>query len=335
MAKIIWKLQTWEEIKKEIKLNDNAKKFVEKKRKEIKDVFSWKSDKKILIIWPCSADFEESLYKYAEFLSDISKKIEDKIIVVMRFYTWKPRSTVWRKWLQNSFPWEEADIKSWIKRSRKIAINIIEKYSLALADEMLHPQLNEYMDDLYCYQAIWARSSENQYHREVASWLDIAIWIKNTTSWNIQDMVNAIEASSKKSSYVTARDIFETSWNIYSHGILRWWNNWPNYSLDHIKDAYEKMKKWWFENRWILIDTNHANSNKNPLIQIDILKEVLESIKDEKNLSGFVKWFMVESYLYDWRQDYSEGIKKWLSLTDPCIWLENTKKLIDLMYKNV
>jgi 3-deoxy-7-phosphoheptulonate synthase len=332
MKKLIWNLLSPDALKSRIPLTEKAKDFTENSRQELKDIFSWKSNKKILIIGPCSADFEESLYEYADFLNNMQKKVEDKIKIVMRFYTGKPRTIGWWKWLQNSAPWEKPDLITWIENSRKIAINIIEKYNLALADELLHPQLIEHIGDLYSYFAIWARSSENQFHREVSSGLDFPVWMKNPTSWNISIMLNSVQAWTTSSVYVIWNDVYETSWNSYCHSILRGGITWPNYDLESIKKSYDENIKRNIINKWLIIDTNHDNSQKKYEKQIDIMQEVMNSISENKELKNFVKWFMVESYLYDWRQDYSENIQKWLSLTDLCIWKEKTEELIMSLY---
>jgi len=332
MKKKIWTLLSKETLTQKLPLSESAKNTIHTSQQELNDIITGKSNKKILIIGPCSADFEESLYEYATFLSEIQKEVEDKIKIVMRFYTGKPR-TVWGwKWLQNSRPWEEPDLIAGIEDARKIAINIIEKYSLPIADELLHPQLIEHIWDVYSYFAIWARSSENQFHREVASGLDFPIWFKNPTSGDITTMVNSVQSWINPSVYVIWDDAYETTWNKYCHSILRWWINWSNYDLESIKKAYFENKKRNIMYPWIIIDTNHDNSRKQFEKQIDIMQEVMYAVSDDQELRGFVKWFMVESYLYDWRQDFSENIQKWLSLTDPCIWKEKTKQFIMNLY---
>jgi 3-deoxy-7-phosphoheptulonate synthase len=332
MKKNIWKILWAKELQTKIPLTPKSQVSIEKSRQELKDIISWKDNRKILIIWPCSADFEESLDEYAKFINELQKQVEDKIKIVMRFYTGKPR-TVWGwKWLQNSKPWEKPNLITWIENSRKIAINLIEKYDLALADELLHPQLIEHIWDIYSYFAIWARSSENQFHREVSSWLDFPIWIKNPTSWSITIMINSILAWWNSSTYIIWNDIYETTWNSYCHAILRWWMNWPNYSLENIENSLIEMKNKNILYPWVIIDTNHDNSAKKYERQINIMQDVIYSISNNLELKNYVKWFMVESYLFDWRQDFSESMKKWLSLTDPCIWKEKTKELIESLY---
>ena len=335
MAKKIWNLIPVEEIKEKYWLSENDKKNIEKHREELGKIFSGKDDRKVLIIGPCSADFEESLYEYAEFLAELQKKVEDKIKIVMRFYTGKPR-TVWGwKGLQNSVPWEKPNLITWIENSRRIAVNIIKKYNLALADELLHPQLINYFDDIFCYFAIGARSTENQFHREVASGLEIPVWMKNPTSWDLQIMCNSIKAGQTESTYIIWEEVFETNGNKFTHWILRWGSNWPNYSLENIETTFKFTKKIWIENPALIIDCNHSNSWKKWEKQVEIMEEVMNNISKKTELLQFIKWFMIESYLFDWRADFEniETVKKGLSLTDPCVGKNGTIELVEKMYK--
>jgi 3-deoxy-7-phosphoheptulonate synthase len=321
-------------MKEKYGLSESAKNNLVKHKSELEDIFTWKDDRKILIIGPCSADFEESLYEYSEFLSGLQKKVEDKIKIVMRFYTWKPR-TVWGwKGLQNSVPWDKPDLSSGIENSRRIAINIIKKYNIPLADELLHPQLVNYFDDIFSYFAVWARSTENQFHREVISGLDIPVWMKNPSSGDIWIMCNSIKAWQTPSTYVIWKKIYSTIWNNLTHWILRWGSFWPNYSLKNIEQSFELTKN--INNPALIIDCNHSNSWKKWEKQVSIMEEVIGNIQWNK-LEKFVKWFMIESYLYDWRQDFEniDTVKKWLSLTDPCVGKEWTIKLVESLYEKL
>jgi 3-deoxy-7-phosphoheptulonate synthase len=290
-----------------------------------------------LIIGPCSADFEESLYEYAEFLSDLQMMVWDKIKIVMRFYTWKPR-TVWGwKGLQNSEPWEKPNLITWIENSRRIAINIIQKYNLPLADELLHPQLINYFDDIFSYFAIGARSTENQFHREVSSWLKIPVWMKNPTSGDIWTMCNSIKAGQAEGTYVIWEEVYETQGNKLTHWVLRWWESWSNYSLWDIIKTFDKVKEKNIKKPSLIIDCNHSNSWKKWKKQVKIMNKVLDSISETKELKDFVKWFMIESYLYDWRADFEDikTVKKGLSLTDPCVGKNWTVDLVEGLYKRL
>lgn len=345
-SKLVAKLPTAQEIKQEFPLTSTWKKVVSHSRDEIGKILSGKSKKKILIIGPCSADFQDSLQTYARFISDARSLYSDKIEIVMRFYTWKPR-TVWGwKWISNSAPGDKPDIARWIIDSRNLAITLIEKYKIPLADEMLHPQLVNMFDDIYSYQAIWARSTENQYHREVASGVDFPIWFKNSTSWDIDVMTNSIAAGQTPSSYVVWDTVYDSRWNNFSHGILRWWRvngvNHSNYSEHDLLHTSQLLIKKWIKNPGFIIDTNHENSNKKYESQIDIMMEVFDTIEKLMtkwiDVSEHFKWFMTESYLVDGRQDWPKDddeskIVRGCSLTDPCIWLEKTKLFLEEMYK--
>ena len=337
MAEKIWNLISVKEIKKKYKLEEQSEKNIEIHRKELKKIFSGKDDRKILIIGPCSADFEESLYEYAEFLSDLQMMVWDKIKIVMRFYTGKPR-TVWGwKGLQNSIPGKEPNLITGIENSRRIAVNIIQKYNLPLADELLHPQLINYFDDIFSYFAIGARSTENQFHREVASWLEIPVWMKNPTSGDIWTMCNSIKAGQTKSTYAIWEKVYETQGNKLTHWVLRWGSDWPNYSLWDIVKTFDEVKKREIKKPWIIIDCNHSNSWKKWKKQVKIMNEVLDSILKTKELNSFVKWFMIESYLFDWRQDFEDikTVKKGLSLTDPCVGKNWTVELVESLYERL
>lgn len=329
MAKKIWKLSQTKRLKKQISLNKYWKQKIKESRNRIQDILLWKSDRKLLIIWPCSVDFEESIFEYASFIKELKEKYSDKLEIVMRFYTGKPRTTVWWKGLSYSNPWEEVNIRKQINKCRNIAIRLIQDYDMSLADELLYPELSSKFWDLYSYMAVWARSSENQLHREVSSWLWFPIWLKNPTSWDLNIAVNSLKASLLPHEYILERNIYKTSGNPYSHIILRGWNIWPNYKEEDLKKTSELMDKSVIKDKSIIIDCNHDNSKKDHLKQIEILKEVM----NQKN--EIIKGFMIESYLHDWKQNFEKWCKKWLSLTDPCIWKENTKKLIEILHNNI
>ncbi len=346
--KLIWKLPTHLEIKDELPLSQDWKKVVENAKNEVKKIIWWNTNKKVIILWPCSADFKESLEEYASFISEMREKYNDKIEIIMRFYTWKPR-TIWGwKWLSNSRPGEDANIVRWIMDSRELAINLIEKYKVPLADEMLHPQLYGMFSDIYSYLAIWARSSENQWHREVASGSSIPSGFKNPQSWDIDVMTNSIKAWQTASTYTIMDSVYESTWNMYSHWILRWWRmnneNFSNYGMDELELTWNFLIKKWITNPAFIVDTNHENSNKQFEKQIEIMMAVFDNIEKLKNkwvdITPYFKWFMTESYIYDWRQDWPKDddaskITKWCSLTDPCIWLEKTRVFLEEMYNRI
>ncbi|MDD3646513.1 MAG: 3-deoxy-7-phosphoheptulonate synthase [Candidatus Gracilibacteria bacterium] len=327
--KKIGKLTQTKVLKKQLHLSKSGKQKVIEARDRLKDIINGKSNRKILIIGPCSADFEESLFEYAAFLKEMKKKYEDKLEIVMRFYTGKPRSTVGWKGILHSEPGQEADLKSGIKHARSIAIKLIEDYDMSLADELLYPELSSRLWDLYSYMAVGARSVEDQLHREVASGLAFPVGMKNPTSGDIKIMNNSVLATKKPSQFVMERVIYNTGGNNEAHGILRGGMNGPNYTQEYIEKSDYPL----------IVDCNHDNSGKNPEKQIDIMKEVMNfttsPLPGGDGVGGKVKGFMVESYLYDGRQEYTTGLQKGLSLTDPCIGKENTKIFIDEFYKKL
>ena len=336
MKKYKWDLSPVKVLKKKIWLSKDILEKVKQDREVVKNIISWKDSRKILIIWPCSSDFPDSLVKYAKELKKMADKVSDKIFVIMRFYTWKPR-TIWGwKWLQNSLPGEKANIRKWLENIREIWKELLEIW-LPLADEILHPQISVYYEDMLSYAAIWARTTLNQFHREFSSGADYAIWFKNLTDGDVKTAVEWVLASNNKSQYILGSHIYDTEWNDFAHWNLRWWNKWPNYFAEDMIEYLDYAKEN-NNNTWFIIDCNHANSWKKHLEQINILENVLTTeLKkvEEKysNAKDLIKWFMVESYLKDWRQDWSENIEHWLSLTDPCIWLDNTEKLVKKMYE--
>ncbi|MCD5380526.1 3-deoxy-7-phosphoheptulonate synthase [Candidatus Gracilibacteria bacterium] len=337
--KSVAQLPSVESIKNKFPLSAQGKEVVEAGIADFQKILSGEDSRKGLVIGPCSADFEESLEEYAEFLSGLREKYGDKILFLMRFYTGKPRTVGGWKGLSYSVPGEEPDLLLGMENTRRIAIKLIEKYKLPLAEEMLHPEMSDYFDDIYSYQVVGARSVENQYHREVMSGVNCPAGLKNHTLGDLQFMVNAIAAASLPSSYVTALgEVYETSGNKYAHGIHRGAERGEtNYNLGSILQSYNLMEDKNIENKAIVIDCNHDNSKKNPEKQIQIISEVMQNISSQKEVYDFVKGFMVESYLYDGRQDIEDfsTVKKGLSMTDPCIGLEGTEMLVKELYSLV
>lgn len=340
--KIVWEMMTPQVMKQLLPLKEENRQMIETSRDRIRKIFTWESDRKILIIWPCSIDYEESFLEYWEFIKKINEKVKNKLEIILRFYPGKPR-TIWGwKWLVYSAPWEDANMWNGIYWVRAMALRALELW-FPLADEMLNPHLVEYVDDYLSYIAVWARSTENQYHREVSSGLDSPVWFKNPTSWDVSIMTNSIKAWQTESHYILWNTIRDSIWNPLSHGILRWGSvTWPNYSKKFISEYINYAES--IKNPAIIIDASHDNcrideNTKDPSLQIEIIKKVMTEIipwlsKGDFHAEDIVKWFMVESYIYDWNQKYidEDKVLKWKSLTDPCIWLEKTEELITSLY---
>ncbi len=332
----IIKLNSIERVKKSLPISDELQSKIIWHKKEISDILLWKSDKKLLIIWPCSMDYKYPILDYANRLKTISDKISDKIKVVMRTYTWKPRTTVWRKgMLYNWEHWSNWNINDGIMLSRELMI-AINKIWLPVADELLYPNLIWYTDDLVSYLAVWARSVENQSHREVASWLDIPIWLKNPTSWDMLVLVNSlISVRTEQDLIINGRHVC-SQWNENSHIVLRWsclnWDVKSNISVEDIDNIKSIMRKVPILSK-IIVDLNHDNSWKNWYNQQNNLLKVLELSDPD------IVWLMIESYIYDWNQNANSlshnEIIRWKSITDHCLWIDKTSELIDKWMENL
>lgn len=250
----------------------------------------------------------------------------------MRFYTGKPRTIGGWKWLQQGAPGQPVDIEQGLREARKIAVELLD-LGIPLADEMLHPQMMWHMEDLLSYIAVGARSTTNQYHREVASWAPMPVGFKNPESGDLLLMVNSIMAAKGESDYTLANGrTYHGNGNTHAHAILRWsnfeWTVQSNYDVESVRKFLRIAEKVKLLNPKLLIDTNHDNSGKKPEKQIEIMREVMKMLRDFPEMRLIMKGFMVESYLHDWRQDGTGEIIHGKSLTDPCIGKENTRAFV-------
>lgn len=338
---VLWPIISAEALKEKVPITDKAQIVIDETKAEVQAVLDGRSNKKIMVVWPCSADFEDSLLEYAARLKTLKEEYGDQFVFVMRFYTWKPRTVGWWTWI-NSWPlweiasWEWSDsLNKWLEYSRKLAIKLMEESWIGLADEMLHPHFYNHFDDIYSYLAVWARTTESPDHRQIASFSDIPFWMKNWTDWSVKTWVNSVEAAQMKYVLWVWNTAYQSNWNEYAHLVLRWGNWWKsNYQIEFIQEAYDDMIARWIENPAVIIDLNHENSWKNPLKQIEIMKEVIASLEWNEDLQRFVKWFMIESYIFDGRQDIpADGdmtkVTHWKSLTDPCLGIDWTEKLFE------
>ncbi len=323
-----------EEIKERYPL---PQEFIAKKEvfdKEIKDVFSGKSDKLLLIIGPCSADNENALLDYCSRLSKVQENVRDKIFIIPRVYTNKPRTTGdgYKGMLHQPDPMKKADMLHGLIAIRKAHLDVIKETGFFCADEMLYPENWLYLSDLLSYVAVGARSVENQQHRLVASGMNVPVGMKNPTSGDFTVMMNSITAAQHKHTFIYRSWEVESMGNPYSHAILRGYVNkhgqsLPNYHFEDLIRLYNEYKEKNLENMTVIVDANHANSNKQYLQQIRICKEVLHSMRHSDEIKSMVKGFMIESYIEDGNQKIEEGIYG-KSITDPCLGWEKTEKLI-------
>lgn len=323
-----------EEIKKDFPLSENAKKVKEERDKAIADVFTGKSDKFLLIIGPCSADREDAVLDYVGRLAKVQEKVKDKIIIIPRIYTNKPRTTGtgYKGMVHQPDPEKGEDMLKGLISIRDLHTKAIELTGLTCADEMLYPENYRYLSDLLSYCAIGARSVENQNHRLTASGLDIPVGMKNPTGGDLSVMLNSIIAAQSKQTFLYGDWEVKTNGNPLAHAILRGYVNkhgqsHPNYHYEDIMQLIEMYKEKNLKNEAIIIDTNHCNSGKKYMEQIRICKEVLHSCKINSQIRDYVKGFMIESYIVDGNQSIGDGVYG-KSITDPCLGWEKSERLI-------
>ena len=307
---------------------------VDKKKAELEEVFAGRSDKLILIIGPCSADREDSVIDYISRLCPIQEKVKDKIIIVPRIYTNKPRTTGegYKGMLHQPDPNEKSDLFKGIIATRHLHMRAIEETGFACADEMLYPENYQYLDDVLAYVAVGARSVEDQQHRLVASGIAAPVGMKNPTSGDISVMMNGILAAQHSHTFIYRGWEVHSEGNPFAHAILRGYTNkhgesQPNYHFEdliRLCDAYDERD---LANPAVIIDTNHSNSGKNPFEQPRIIKDVLYSTRHDERVKKILKGFMVESYIEDGCQKIGEGVYG-KSITDPCLGWEKSEKLI-------
>ena len=328
------KLPIPQEVKAEMPLSEEAYKIKERRDKEVADVFTGKSDKFLLIIGPCSADRSDSVLDYINRLSLVQKEVEDKLILIPRIYTGKPRTTGagYKGMLHQPDPDKKPDMLEGIKAIRALHKDAIEQSGLTCADEMLYPENARYLSDLVSYIAIGARSVENQEHRLVSSGFDIPVGMKNPTSGDLSIMLNAIKAAQSSHTFLYRGWEVESSGNPLAHAIMRGsvskhGNNHANYHYEDLKQLYDLYCEGGYQNPAVVVDTNHSNSGKKYLEQVRIANEVLHSMRHSNDIKRMVKGFMIESYIEDGCQKIEEGIYG-KSITDPCLGWDKTKDMI-------
>lgn len=328
------KLPVPKEIKEQYPLSPAVAKVKEERDEEIAKVFTGESDKFLLIIGPCSADREDAVMDYTYRLAKVQDKVKDKIIIVPRIYTNKPRTTGqgYMGMVHQPDPEKGEDLLEGIIAIRRLHTRAVEETGLTCADEMLYPENYRYLSDLLAYSAIGARSVENQQHRLTASAASIPMGMKNPTSGEISVMLNSIIAAQAPHKFIYRGWEVETTGNPLSHAILRGYVDsngisWPNYHYEHLVRVHEQYEKLNLQNMAVVVDTNHANSGKKYNEQIRIANEVLHSMNYNPDIKKMVKGFMIESYIEDGCQKVSDGVYG-KSITDPCLGWEKSEALI-------
>lgn len=330
----IKKLPTPTEIKEQYPLSAEMKAIKDIRDSEIKQVITGESDKFLAIIGPCSADNEESVCDYIRRLAPIQEKIKDKVIIIPRIYTNKPRTTGegYKGIVHQPDPEAKPDLLAGIIAMRKMHMRAIEETGLTPADEMLYPENYGYLSDILSYVAIGARSVEDQQHRLVVSGFDVPAGMKNPTSGDMSVMLNSVVAAQHSHSFMYRGWEVNTDGNPLAHVILRGavnkrGTNQPNYHYEDLQTLLNLYGERNLQNPAAIIDTNHSNSAKQYKEQIRISKEILHSRKYSKDIHKLVKGLMIESYL----EEGSQGIHDHCygkSITDPCLGWEDTERLL-------
>ena len=300
----------------------------------IRAVFQNEDDRFLLIIGPCSADREDAVLEYIHRLRGLQDKVCDKILIIPRIYTNKPRTTGdgYKGMLHQPDPESAPDMFRGLIAIRKLHLKALEQTGFSCADEMLYPENYPYLSDLLSYVAVGARSVENQMHRLVSSGLDIPVGMKNPTGGMMSVMMNAITAARHSHTFVYSGWEVKSHGNPLSHAILRGYSHKsgasaPNYHYEDLIFVHEYYQKTGLENPAVIVDTNHANSGKKYLQQPRIAKEVLHSCRLSPEIRSMVKGLMVESYLLDGCQKPEGGVYG-QSITDPCLGWEKTEEMV-------
>lgn len=315
-------------------LEDDMIKTVEERTAELKDIIAGRSEKIALIVGPCSADNEESVMDYISRLAKVQEKVKDRIFIVPRIYTNKPRTTGdgYKGLVHQPDPNAESDLFMGIISTRELHIRAVKETGFTCADELLYPETYKYLDDLLGYVAIGARSVEDQQHRLTASAIECPVGMKNPTSGDLSVMMNAIMAAQHEHDFIYRGWEGHSYGNPYAHAILRGYVNsqgvaYPNYHYETLLYLSELYAERDLESPAVVIDCNHSNSGKNPFEQPRIMKDVLLSCRNNADIKKLVKGFMVESYIEDGNQPVGGGVYG-KSITDACLGWDKTEKMI-------
>ncbi|MGN0486019.1 MAG: 3-deoxy-7-phosphoheptulonate synthase [Acutalibacteraceae bacterium] len=322
-------------IKEEYPLTEAAQQLKKKRDEEIRAIFEGKVRKLILVIGPCSADNEDSVMDYISRLVPVQEKVQDKILIIPRIYTNKPRTTGdgYKGMLHQPDPNGAADLIKGIVAIRKLHMRAMNETGFSCADEMLYPENHRYLSDILSYVAVGARSSEDQQHRLTASGLDVPVGMKNPTGGDLSVMMNSITAAQHSHDFIYRGWEVKSHGNDLSHAILRGYvdengTSYPNYHYEDLLRLFNLYQaRPDLKNPAVIVDTNHANSGKHYLEQPRIAKEIIHSCRHNKDIDSMVKGLMIESYIEDGAQKICDGVYG-KSITDPCLGWTKTEKLI-------
>ena len=332
--KFLRKLPIPQQIKMRYPVTEDMAKIKAERDAEIKKIFSGESNKFLLIIGPCSADSRDSVLDYISRLRLVEDEVKDKILIIPRIYTNKPRTTgdSYKGMLHQPDPDETPDMLKGIVAIRDLHMSALRDYGFTCADEMLYPDNHRYLSDLLAYVAVGARSVENQQHRLTASGLDIPVGMKNPTSGDLTVMMNSIKAAQHKHTFIYRGWEVVSEGNPYAHAIMRGYVDFAgkcvsNYHYEDLVKLNELYTASGLINPSAIVDTNHSNSGKQYLEQVRIAKDVVYSCNHNKDIRTLVKGLMIESYIEDGAQKIGEHCYG-KSITDPCLGWEKSKKLI-------
>ena len=331
------------EIRRDYPLPPALKELKARRDEEIRKVLTGEDNRFLVIIGPCSADNPVSVLDYVHRLKEVQEKVGDRLILIPRVYTNKPRTTGagYKGMLHQPDPDKQPDLTAGIIAIRSLHLQVIKETGLTAADEMLYPENFRYIDDVLSYVAVGARSVEDQQHRMTVSGLDIPAGMKNPTSGDLSVMFNSVQAAQSSHNFLYRGWDVTTDGNPLAHVILRGavnkhGNNIPNYHYEDLILLLEMYGKRGLQNPAAVIDTNHSNSSKQFREQIRISHEVLESRRRNEELKELVKGLMIESYLVEGNQKIGEAQHVYgQSITDPCLGWEDSEKLIYTIYNNV
>ena len=322
------------EIKEKFPLSGESAAVKVQRDKEISAIIRGESRKKLIVVGPCSADREDAVLDYCLRLAALQEKVKKNLILVPRVYTNKPRTSGkgYKGMVHQPDPEKEYDMLEGIIATRRLHLAVISETGLSTADEMLYPENFRYISDIVSYEAIGARSVEDQGHRLVSSGLDVPVGMKNPTSGDISVMLNSITAAQSAHTFIYRGWEVSTKGNELAHAVLRGYVNkhgesQPNYHFEDLELLWNAYSGKGLKNPALLVDVNHSNSDKKFDEQPRICKEVIHSCRHSSEIDGMVKGFMIESYIEDGRQEIGDGVYG-KSITDPCLGWEKTEKLI-------
>lgn len=331
----VTKLPTPAQIRGQYPISEKIRQLKEQRDQEIKDVFTGKSQKFLAVIGPCSADNEDAVCDYVSRLRKVQEQIADKVLIIPRVYTNKPRTTGegYKGMVHQPDPEKKPDMLTGILAIRKMHMRVIEESGFTCADEMLYPENYRYLSDLLSYVAVGARSVEDQQHRLTVSGMDVPAGMKNPTSGDISVMLNSIIAAQAGHNFIYRGWEVKTTGNPLAHAILRGavskhGEAIPNYHYEDIRFLLEKYLAKDLKNPAALVDVNHSNSNKQYEQQVRITKEVLHSRKVDKDIHKLVKGVMIESYIVEGNQKIGGTHIYGKSITDACLGWEDSKRLL-------